>query len=87
MSHSVTGIVKSIEACEGGWGKNASILGVNVSVQISIPYVRLTDDGQGTNDVKYETTKLFFPPTEQLPLIGDEVTVTLAPSDENVSIN
>lgn len=87
MSHSVTGTVKTIEANEGGWGKNAVIIGVTVKVQLMIPYIRMTDTGEGVNDTKFHDVNVFYPPTEQLPQIGDEVTVTVAPSDENVSIN
>lgn len=77
MPHSVTGIVKSLDACEGGWGKNASIIGAIVTVQIEIPYVRMTDNNEGVNDVKYENTKVFYPPTEMVPAIGDEMQVTI----------
>ncbi len=84
--HSITGEVTTLTQVEAGWTPNAIGVGVNVTVRVSIPYVRLVDD-KPTNAVHQLNMTMFYPPTEMPPSIGDIVTLSLAPADENVSIN
>ena len=87
--HSVTGTVTQLDRVTAGYGENMVAVGINVRVTVIVPYVKLDEynDNKPTQQDMSTFVVVFYPSTEVPPAINDEVTVSLVPADENVSIN
>ena len=84
MMHSVTGVVTQLQQATAGWGDGVVAIGVMVNVKIEVPYIRLVNN-EPVNETKDISVSMYYPSVETPPLIDDEVTVYLAPVDENVT--
>ena len=74
--HSVTGKVTNLVINNVGWQDTAQQVGVDVTVQLAIPYIKMKD-GKGNNATHYSNISMFYPLSETPPSIGTELTLSV----------